>query len=147
MSEQPDVRLKGWKPQKLNTSYAKDASWTKGLRDWVEYRDLGIGDATGGQIHAQVIRIKTDGPVHHSTTGLHRHLCDFQMNFCLKGWVKFVYEGHEGEFKFEAGDSWVQPAGIVHNEIEMSEDFQVLEIYSPAVHDTIAVEQMPEAAD
>ena len=60
MSEKPDVRLKGWKPQKLNASYAKDASWSKGLRDWVEYRDLGIGDATGGQIHAHVIRIKTD---------------------------------------------------------------------------------------
>ena len=104
MSEQPDVRLTGWKPQKLNTSYAKDASWTKGLRDWVEYRDLGIGDATGGQIHAHVIRIKTDSDVHHGTTGLHRHLCDFQMNFCLKGWVKFVYEGHEGEFRFEAGE-------------------------------------------
>ena len=44
-------------------------------------------------------------------------------------------------------NSWVQPAGIVHNEIEMSHDFQVLEIYSPAVHDTVAVEEMPEAAD
>ena len=96
MSEQPDVRLKGWEPQKLNTSYAKDAVWTKGLRDWVEYRNLGIGEATGGQIHAHVIRHKEESHGHHATTGLHRHLCDFQMNYCLKGWIKFVYEGHEG---------------------------------------------------
>ena len=31
MSEQPDVRLKGWEPQKLNTSYAKDAVWDQGV--------------------------------------------------------------------------------------------------------------------
>ena len=147
MSEKPDVRLEGWKPQKLNASYAKDASWAKGLREWVEYRDLGVSEATGGQIHAHVIRIKGDVRRQHATTGLHQHLCDFQMNFCLKGWVKFVYEGQEGEFTFEAGDSWVQPAGIVHNEIEMSDDFEVLEIYSPAIHDTVSVKEMPEAAD
>ncbi len=147
MSEKPDVRLKGWEPQKLNTSYAKDANWNRGLRDWVEYRDLGISAATGGQIHAHVVRIKADSRRDHATTGLHRHLCDFQMNFCLKGWVKFVYEGHDGVFRFEAGDSWLQPAGIVHNEIEMSDDFEVLEIYSPAIHDTVAVEKMPEAAE
>ena len=147
MSEKPDVRLKGWEPQKLNTSYAKDASWAQGLREWVEYRDLGISEATGGQIHAHVIRIKGDSRRDHATTGLHRHLCDFQMNFCLKGWVKFVYEGHDGVFRFEAGDSWLQPAGIVHNEIEMSDDFEVLEIYSPAIHDTVAVKKMPEAAE
>ena len=29
MSEPSDVRLKGWKPQNLNTSYAKDANWAK----------------------------------------------------------------------------------------------------------------------
>ena len=43
MSEPPDARLKGWKPQNLNTSYAKDANWAKGMRDWVEYRDLASG--------------------------------------------------------------------------------------------------------
>jgi hypothetical protein len=39
----------------------------------------------------------------------------------------------------------VQPAGIVHNELECSDDVEILEIYSPAVHETKAVGTMPEA--
>ena len=145
MSEKPDVRLNGWKNQTLLTSYADKTVWKQGLRNWVEYRDLGLAEATGGQFHAHVARIKKGH--HHATTGLHQHLCDFQLNYCLKGWIKFVYEGQEGEFTFKAGDSWLQPAGIVHNEIDISDDFEVLEILSPAIHDTIPVDKMPEAAD
>jgi uncharacterized protein YjlB len=33
----------------------------------------------------------------------------------------------------------VQPAGIVHNELDCSDDVEVLEIYSPAVHQTVVV--------
>ena len=40
----------------------------------------------------------------------------------------------------------LQPAGIVHNELDCSDDVEILEIYSPAVHATRKVEQMPEAA-
>jgi len=40
----------------------------------------------------------------------------------------------------------LQPAAIVHNELECSDDVEVLEIYSPAVHETRVVEKMPEAA-
>ena len=35
---------------------------------------------------------------------------------------------------------------IVHNELECSDDVEVLEIYSPAVHPTVKVAAMPEAA-
>ena len=56
-----------------------------------------------------------------------------------------VYEG-EGEQTFHAGDCVLQPAGIVHNELECSDDVEILEIYSPAVHETLKVERMPEAA-
>jgi uncharacterized protein YjlB len=93
-----------------------------------------------------VIRIKKDGPGAHDlhTTGLHQHLCDFQMVYILKGWIKLVYAEH-GEFTFQAGDCFLQPPGIVHNELECSDDVEVLEIYSPAVHETVKVEKMPEA--
>ena len=40
----------------------------------------------------------------------------------------------------------MQPAGIVHNERECSDDIEVLEVYSPAVHETRVVERLPEAA-
>jgi uncharacterized protein YjlB len=78
------------------------------------------------------------------TTGLHQHLCDFQMFYVLKGWVRFVYEGQEGELTFRAGDCVLQPAGIVHNEMACSDDLEILEIYSPAVHETRVVSEIPE---
>ena len=68
------------------------------------------------------------------------------MFYVLKGWIKFVYEG-EGEHLFHAGDCVLQPAGIVHNELDCSDDLEVLEIYSPAIHQTVAVANMAAAAD
>jgi len=63
----------------------------------------------------------------------------------LKGTIKFVYEG-QGERTFGPGDCVLQPAGIVHNELECTDDLEILEIYSPAVHSTVVVEKMPETA-
>ena len=133
--------------QTFSVSRAQDAAYKTGLRSFMEYRDLGISDATGGQFCAHVIRIKADAGGAHDlhTTGLHQHQCDFQMFYVLKGWIKFVYEG-QGEHTFHAGDCVLQPPGIVHNELECSDDIEVLEIYSPAVHPTVVVQSMPEAA-
>jgi quercetin dioxygenase-like cupin family protein len=135
----------GDQKQLFSASLARDAVYRPGLRSFMEYRDLGIDKATHGQFRAHVIRIKKGeghGDLH--TTGLHRHECDFQMFYVLKGWIKFVYEG-EGEHTFRAGDCVLQPAGIVHNELDCSDDIEVLEIYSPAVHPTVVVGAMPEA--
>jgi mannose-6-phosphate isomerase-like protein (cupin superfamily) len=135
------------KPDQLfSASLAKDAVYRTGLRSFMEYRDLGVEKATHGQFRAHVIRIKKDAGGDHAlhTTGLHRHLCDFQMFYVLKGWIKFVYE-NEGEHTFRAGDCVVQPAGIVHNELDCSDDVEVLEVYSPAVHQTVVVDQLAGA--
>ena len=133
--------------QLFSASLAKDAVYKTGLRSFMEYRDLGIEQATHGQFRAHVIRIKREAAGDHQlhTTGLHRHLCDFQMFYVVKGWIKLVYEGH-GEHTFHAGDCVLQPAGIVHNELDCSDDVEVLEIYSPAVHQTLVVGKMQEAA-
>ena len=131
--------------QLFSASLAKDAVYTPGLRTFMEYRDLGIEKATHGKFRAHVIRIKDDAGSHDlHTTGLHRHDCDFQMFYVLKGWIRLVYEGH-GEHTFYPGDCVLQPAGIVHNELDCSDDVEVLEIYSPAVHDTVVVGRMAEA--
>jgi mannose-6-phosphate isomerase-like protein (cupin superfamily) len=134
-------------PQRFSVSRAEGAEYKTGLRSFMEYRDLGISEATHGQFRAHVIRIKKDGPGAHDlhTTGLHQHLCDFQMFYVLKGWIRFVYEG-QGEHIFRAGDCVLQPPSIVHNELECSDDVEVLEIYSPAVHETRVVGRMPETA-
>lgn len=134
-------------PQLFSASLAQEAVYRTGLRSFMEYRDLGVERATHGQFRAHVIRIKKEAAGDHvlHTTGLHRHLCDFQMFYVLKGWMKFVYEG-QGERTFHAGDCVVQPAGIVHNELDCSDDVEILEIYSPAVHQTVVVGEMPATA-
>jgi mannose-6-phosphate isomerase-like protein (cupin superfamily) len=132
--------------QRFSVSFAKDAEFKPGLRGFMEYRDLGINQATAGQMRAHVIRIKKDcahDTLH--TTGLHRHLCDFQMFYVLNGWIKFTYEG-QGEFTFGPGDCVLQAPGIVHNELDCSDDLELLEIYSPAVHETVALNKVAEAA-
>jgi mannose-6-phosphate isomerase-like protein (cupin superfamily) len=133
-------------PQQFSASLARDAVYRPGLRSFMEYRDLGIEQATHGQFRAHVIRVKHGGDTHElHTTGLHRHECDFQMFYVLQGWIRFVYEGR-GEHTFQKGDCVLQPPGIVHNELDCSDDLEILEIYSPAVHPTVKVEAMPEAA-
>ena len=63
------------------------------------------------------------------------------MFYVLNGTIKFVYEG-VGERTFGPGDCVLQPANIVHNELECTDDLEILEIYSPAVHPTVKVEKM-----
>lgn len=114
---------------KFSVQHAKDGVFDdKGLRSFFEYRDLGMGEATGGQFHAQVIRAQeacTDG------TGAHTHSLDFQMVYVLKGWVIFWYEG-QGEVTMEAGACVHQPPGICHELLRCSDDCELLEIVSPA---------------
>ena len=133
--------------QLFSASLASEAVYKSGLRSFMEYRDLGLEHATHGRFRAHVIRIKPEAAGAHElhTTGLHRHECDFQMFYVLKGWIRFVYE-NEGERTFQAGDCVLQPPGIVHNELDCSDDVEILEIYSPAVHPTVVVERLPEAA-
>src|SRR5712691_116279 len=132
--------------QLFSVSRAQDAVYKTGLRSFMEYRDLGIEQGTHGRFRAHVIRIKSDAHGAHDlhTTGLHQHQCDFQMFYVLKGWIRFAYEG-QGEQTFRAGDCVLQPPSIVHNELECSDDVEVLEIYSPAVHPTVVVEKLVEA--
>ena len=107
-----------------------------GLRAYREYRDLGVAGATGGKVHAHIIRTTTPCPAGGS--GLHYHDLDFQMVFCLKGRSTVWFEGH-GEVNFEAGDSWIQPPCIRHNVLFYSDDYEVLEITMPATYDTVQV--------
>lgn len=126
---------------KFSVSMAKQATFQSGLRPFLEYRDLGIKDATHGKFKAHVIRVKKGGD--HSllhTTGLHQHKLDFQMIYILKGWIKFTYEGH-GEHTFGPGDCCLQPPGIVHNELDCSDDLELLEITSPGEFETAALKK------
>ena len=86
---------------------AKDNPFVAGgLRTYREYRDLGIGKATGGRGHAHVIR--TTKPCPEGGSGLHYHDVEFQMVMVLRGTSTVWFEG-QGEVTFEAGDCWAAP--------------------------------------
>ena len=118
--------------EKTTKSFAvreKDARWAKGgLRSYFAYRDLGIKDATDGKVLAHVIR--ADQPCDRPM-GYHSHALDFQMVYMLKGWAR-VYMEDIGEIRVEAGDMWYQAPGVKHELLEYSDDWEVIEITTPA---------------
>src|SRR6266404_5350954 len=62
-----------------------------GLRDFFLYRDLGIADATDGQVICHLVKANPEMPPEDGT-GWHRHECDFQIVIMTKGWARFMYE-------------------------------------------------------
>jgi mannose-6-phosphate isomerase-like protein (cupin superfamily) len=122
---------------RFTVSHARDSAFrSDGLRPFYEYRDLGIEAATSGRFHAQVIRPNPGNP---GVAGPHRHALELQIVYVLKGWVIFDYEG-VGRVRLDAGDCVHQPSGIVHAEIEHSDDLEMLEITAPARFETTAID-------
>ena len=118
----------------LRIERGEDASFQReGLRADAEYRDLGLAAATGGKLgikHIRAIR-HFDAP-----TGWHWHDMHAHFIYVLRGWITFRFEGVEDEVTLKAGDSLSQPAGVPHNVISRSEDFEVLELNVPADYGT-----------
>lgn len=106
-----------------------------GLRPYSAYRDLGIAAATGGLATAHVIRMTK--PCDEGARGWHRHDCDFQLVYVLKGWFKNEFEGH-GTQTMREGSCWIQPPGIRHAVLDYSPDCELLEIVLPAGFKTVA---------
>ena len=123
---------------------ASEAKWTPGLREIFEYRDLGIKDGTKGDYVAHLIRAN-GREQSDKVQEWHVHDCTFQFVMVLNGWAKFEYEG-QGQRTIRKGDCILQKPGIRHREIACSEDFEVLEIVSPADFATRVVEA-PAASD
>ena len=80
-----------------------------GLRDFFLYRDLGVAEATRGQVVAQLV--KANLPPEEGT-GWHFHEAKFHIVIMLKGWARFMYETEETLVK--AGDCVHQRPGIRH---------------------------------
>ena len=117
-------------------SHAKDAEFTRGLRSFFEYRDLGIKTATQGRVAAHVIRAAAGSEF---SSQPHRHATTFQLVYILKGWIEFEYEG-QGVVRLEAGSCVHQPPYIKHRELGHSEDIEMLEVVLPAGFETEDVE-------
>jgi len=116
--------------------HADGRDFTRGLRAFFEYADLGIDEATQGGFGANVIRAI---PGVHTESQWHFHELDFQMVWVVKGWVRFEYEDI-GEVKLTAGTSVLQPPRVRHRELEHSDDLELLEITAPAQFETRLVD-------
>lgn len=101
-------------------------------RAGMQYRDL-VPGRFGGRFIASHIRIVNGGPV---ADYVHHHHILFQMIFCVRGWVKVVYEDQGEPMLLEAGDCFLQPPHIRHRVLESSDNMEVVEIACPAEHET-----------
>lgn len=114
-----------------NSQRATAGEWVTG-RAGMQYRDL-IPGRLGGRLIASHIRIEQGGPV---PDYVHHHNIEFQMIYCYQGWVKVVYEEQGPAFVLEAGDCVLQPPHIRHRVLECSDHMEVIEVGSPAEHET-----------
>jgi quercetin dioxygenase-like cupin family protein len=101
-------------------------------RAGMQYRDL-VPSRYGGYFIASHIRIPEGGPV---PDYVHHHAIRFQLIFCVRGWVRVVYEDQGEPMLMEAGDCFLQPPHIRHRVLECSDGMEVVEIASPAEHET-----------
>jgi len=107
------------------------ANWTTG-RAGMMYRDL-IPDRMGGKLIASHIRIVDGGQVPDS---VHYHKIDFQIIYCLQGAIRVVYEDQGPQFWLKPGDCVLQPPEIRHRVLDAEAESEVIEITSPAEHET-----------
>ncbi|MGE4483044.1 cupin domain-containing protein [Acidocella sp.] len=113
----------------------EETPWrTDGLRSFFLYRDLGVADATGGRVIAQLVKANPDFPPEQGT-GWHQHIADFHIVFMTKGWARFMYG--DKEHLVSVGDCVHQQPGITHYLFDYSPDMEYLEITSPADFGTV----------
>jgi len=102
------------------------------------YRDL-IPGRLGGRFIASHITIADGGPV---ADWVHYHRVAWQVIYVRSGWVRVVYEDQGEPFVANAGDVLLQPPEIRHRVLESSPGLEVVEISSPALHETLAEHEM-----
>ena len=99
-----------------------------GRRAFFKYREMGVGDASGGKFRVQVMSAENGLT---EPTGWHYHVCEGQFIFMLSGWVDLVFENGD-EIRIGEGDSAYIPGGLRHNETATSDTFELIEVSVPA---------------
>lgn len=122
---------------KLHHATKETAPLVPGRRTFFTYRDLGVTEATNGQMRAQVMSAITGMT---EPTGWHYHVCEGQFVYALKGWVELEFETGES-LRLQEGESLFIPGGMRHNEIRTSDDLEILEVSIPADMGTVPCER------
>ena len=121
---------------KVGISSAKKPVMTQGRREFFTYRDLGVKEASGGTMRAQLTSAITGMT---QPTGWHYHVCEHQFVYALKGWVELEFETGE-TCRLEPGDSVYIPGGLKHNELRASDDLEIIEVSLPGEIGTVPVD-------
>ncbi len=125
------------KTMTIALSQAETSSWERrGLRGFLEYRDLGVAAATQGRFGATVGRAVQANTGEHAP--LHYHAVGFHLTFVLRGWMRTYMEG-VGEVVLKAGDCVTYEGENVQAHLESSDDFEVLQVTMPADYKTTEV--------
>lgn len=120
----------------LAISRRSEPRYIEGRRTFFQYRDLGVTDATHGRARAQVTSARAGMT---QATGWHWHVCDMQFVYILRGWVDLEFE-ECGLVRLGPGDSVLIPGGLPHQEVQTSDDLELLEYSIPADMGTRACE-------
>lgn len=112
-----------------------------GLRSFVEYRDLGIVEATGGEYNAQVVRAL---PGDKGSTGW--HTTPHPPTRPLPAGVEDIAFEDGRLVRLVAGTCVNIPPGVGHNEIGYSDDFEALVIFAPESFETVSIPDPATAA-
>ena len=119
----------------LALSNKKSAPYVPGRRAFMRYRDMGVAEASQGEMRAEMMQA-VPGMV--TPTDWHHHVCGVQFLFLQAGWLRLQFA--DGSFiRLETGDSLMIPGGTVHREVGYAEDMELLEISVPAKMGTVSV--------
>jgi quercetin dioxygenase-like cupin family protein len=122
---------------KLALARADTPNYVAGRRAFFKYRDLGVTEATDGQMRAQVTSA-TQGM--GEPTGWHYHVCEQQFVYMLKGWVDLEFEDGQ-KIRLMPGDSIMIPGGMRHNETGTADELEILEVSVPAKMNTVVCDK------
>ena len=108
-----------------------------GPRSFFGYRDFGADDVTNGRIHLHVVRaIADEAP--STGTGWHAHSMS-QWYMVTRGEGNIDVAGHS-RHQLLRGDCMTIDAYMAHDEFRYSSDYEVIQLCTPAIYETIAVD-------
>jgi len=133
-----DIQHRSTSPADMEVVYASRShvKFNAGRRVEIKYRDLGVQEATKGDMRAEVMHIAPGTP--SRPTGWHYHTADIQFLLMIKGWVKLEFA--DRTVILQDGDSILIPGGTVHQEVASSDPMELLEISLPAKLGTVVVD-------
>lgn len=114
--------------RKVAISFADRPAFLPGRRSWVKYRELGVTEASGGAMRAQVLIAEA---AENKPTGWHFHQCEMQFLFIQRGALHLAF-GPDQVYRLEAGDSIMIPGGVIHTELGEAEGAELIEVTVPA---------------